>query len=104
MKINIEQEDTGGTLAVDLAILRPQVGHDTAHFYLYLSNAPQTGLSEEVWQVTGCLSQGYRSIPLLNASYESKHGYYCPRGRKIFQSAEHFSGSPVFDQVTTYIF
>ena len=40
MKINIEQVDTGGTLAVDLAILRPQVCPNTAHSYLYLSNAP----------------------------------------------------------------
>ena len=31
MKINIEQVDTGGTLAVDLAILRPQVGPDTSY-------------------------------------------------------------------------
>ena len=36
MKINIEQVDTGGTLAVDLAILRPQVGPSTSHsFYTY---------------------------------------------------------------------
>ena len=59
----------------------------------------KVGSTQEIWQVTGCLSQGYRSFPTLNESSASYQGYYCPRGRKISQSSQHFSGSPVFDQV-----
>ena len=49
-------------------------------------------------EVVGCVSHGYRGIPVANNSSDYPE-YYCPRGRKISQTRSHTNREITFDQV-----
>ena len=71
LQFTTDLTDSGGSLAVEVAILR--------------SGGGAGGVA-----VSGCLSRGYRSVP---------HGHKCKHGRLIHQTSKPGPGSTVYEQV-----
>jgi len=71
LQFTTDLTDSGGSLAVEVAILR--------------SGGGAGGVA-----VSGCLSRGYRSVP---------HGHKCKHGRLIHQTSKPGPGSTVYEQI-----